>query len=101
MTKKIYLETFKKCAGSLCFTLLIIFKIFKNVSDWFIFPNPYLHYIKYRNLILFPGDEIFSKRSVVRDNSSDVNFGSSCFKVFLNGCFCKWFLHVSILLHEE
>ena len=24
MTKKIYLETFKKCAGSLCFTLLTI-----------------------------------------------------------------------------
>ena len=23
MTKKIYLETFKKCPGSLCFTLLV------------------------------------------------------------------------------
>ena len=33
------------------------------------FPNSYLHYIKYRNLIRFPGDEIFCKRSVVRDNS--------------------------------
>ena len=25
--------------------------------------------LKYRNIILFPGDEIFCKRSVARDNS--------------------------------
>ena len=47
----------------------IIFKIFRKIFDWFIFPNSYLHYKKYRNLLLFPGDEIFCKRSVVRDNS--------------------------------
>ena len=46
-----------------------IFRIFKKISGWFIFLNSYLHYIKYRNFILFPGDEIFRKRSAVRDNS--------------------------------
>ena len=46
-----------------------LFKIFKKLSDWLIFPNSYLHYIKYRNVILFPGDEILCKRSVFRDNS--------------------------------
>ena len=33
------------------------------------FPNSYLHHIKYRNLILFLGDEIFCKRSVDGDKS--------------------------------
>ena len=32
----------------------IIFKIFKKICDWFIFPNSYFHYKKYRNLLLFP-----------------------------------------------
>ena len=34
-----------------------------------LFLDSYLHYTKYRNLILFPGDEIVYKQSVVRDNS--------------------------------
>ena len=32
----------------------------------------YINTLKYGNLILFPGDEIFCKRSVVRDNSLHV-----------------------------
>ena len=47
----------------------IIFKIFKKISDFFIFPKSYLHHIKYRNSVLFFGDEIFCEQSVVRDNS--------------------------------
>ena len=39
------------------------------MSDWFIFWNSYLHFIKYRNLILFPCDEIFWKHAAVKDKS--------------------------------
>ena len=47
----------------------IIFKIFKKISDWFMFQNFYLQYTKYRDLILIPGDEFLCKPSAVRDNS--------------------------------
>ena len=30
MTKKIYLETFEKCPGSLCFSILLLFQIPSN-----------------------------------------------------------------------
>ena len=32
MTKKIYLETFEKCAGPLCFTLLIFYLFYGMAS---------------------------------------------------------------------
>ena len=32
MTKKIYLESFKKCPGSLCFTLLLMIAFVKFVK---------------------------------------------------------------------
>ena len=68
-----------------------LFKNVKKISDWFMIPNSYLHYIKYRTLILFPGDEIFCKRSVVRDNSLHLTLRSNRPEVFYKKVFifCK------------
>ena len=75
----------------------IIFRIFKRVSDWFIFPNSYLHYIKYRNFILFPGDENFRKRSVARNNSLNLILISeaAAWKFFSMGAFAKGSSNIS------
>ena len=59
-----------------------LFMIFRKISYWFIFTNSYHHYIKYRNLILFPGDKIFFKRSVVRDNSLHLVLRNICPEMF-------------------
>ena len=43
----------------------IMFKIFKQISEWFLFPNSYLLYIKYKNFILIPNVEFFSVNGVL------------------------------------
>ena len=54
--------------------------------------------LKYGNLILFPGDEIFCKRSVVRDNSLHVMLISepAAWKFFTMAAFAKGFSNLYV-----
>ena len=73
-----------------------IFEIFKEISDWFIFLNSYLHYSKF---VFFPGDEIFRKRSVVTDNSLHMILISEAvaWKFFSMAVFTKSFSNISYI----
>ena len=56
MTKKIYLETFKKCPGSLCFTLLSPIATYSNINcDDKILNNESTEVVKNKTL---PNDNI-------------------------------------------